>query len=96
MTLKWEHRFTVCGQGAFPIDMLRYDSCHPHTGEDASVIESTFQHGRYTDGGLRMKSVTLIRFGDMKTDAQRVEINRWKSFGWNIAPEQPEFPTRKL
>ena len=43
----YEHEATVEVRGAFPVDMLRYDRCHPASGEDAHAIaQSLAQHPR--------------------------------------------------
>lgn len=39
-TVKREVRFfVVCGRGAFPFDMLRYDCCWPTRSEDAARLQ---------------------------------------------------------
>lgn len=43
--------FEVTGNGIFPIDMLRYDSAWPSTGEDAANISGS---GRRT---IRLRTI---------------------------------------
>lgn len=42
MALHLRH-FTVRGRGEFPLDMLRYDSCWPRSGEDVMVLSADYQ-----------------------------------------------------
>ena len=77
----YSYEFEVQGHGYFPVDMLRYDSCHPATSEDASNI--IVEVGRINDRGnyTKPRTVTLRHTGDFNwrpTDA------RWESFGWKV------------
>ena len=64
-----ELRFTVSGQGPFPLDMLRYDSCFPVSGSDAANM------GPHSYDFSR--DVTQISH-----TRQRPTSDRWRSFGW--------------
>lgn len=64
--------FVVEGRGAFPIDMLRHDSCWPHTSSDASQIEHASDRRR----------ITLL------TDNPAYPtVGRWNSFLWSVVEE---------
>lgn len=68
-----EHRFTVTGVGAFPIDMLRYDVCTPYSGTDSGHI----QH--WSAGPER----------EIKLRGPRAPtIGRWESFGWRVVEHE--------
>lgn len=62
--------FSVTGDGQFPFDMLRYDSCWPAHPQDVSLMSSR-------SGTLRR--VTLVGL-HAPTDG------RWASFGWPVNP----------
>ncbi len=69
----YEHEATVEVRGAFPVDMLRYDSCHPASGEDAHAIaQSLAQHPR------EPYRVVLKALSRSKT---HWTPERWRSFG---------------
>ena len=71
-----EVRFEVRGSGRFPLDMLRYDTACPATGEDASRIAQDTRGER---------AVTLRRFTrDPNLFHGGVSIDRWASFGWKL------------
>lgn len=75
--LRWRHVFEVepvrpMREGDFPLDMLRYDSCHPFEEVDANAA-------RACDG----RTVRLVHF-----DADRdwhPNYRRWESFYWPVA-----------
>lgn len=66
----------VHGVGAFPFDMLRYDSCCPDTGADAALLE---HHRR------EARTVRLRRYSASGNGA---EVARWRSFGWEVVSEE--------
>lgn len=69
-----EHRFTVRGGGAFPLDMLRYNSCWPARGVDVVALHRGMgQPHRATAA----REVTLEGV-DVPTN------DRWESFGWTV------------
>ena len=63
--------FAVEGAGQFPIDMLRYDSCHPRTSADAAAIE---------ERGRRKVHLT----GYHHTKHLPCTPERWRSFNWKV------------
>ena len=72
----YEHEATVEVRGAFPVDMLRYDRCHPASGEDAHAIaQSLAQHPHEP---YRVVLKALSRSREHWTKA------RWRSFGAEI------------
>lgn len=66
------YEYTVSGTGAFPVDMLRYDSCYPARQDDAIQLSP---HTRRSPG--EVYHVTLHSCHP-PTDA------RWASFGWKV------------
>lgn len=68
------HEFTVVGNGPFPLDMLRYDSCWPKTQADVQVVYYSHHEGRHT---LDRRAVTL-------SGGQRPTEARWASFGYKV------------
>lgn len=66
-------RFTVKGAGVFPIDMLRYDSCHP---ADSQAVSALISQSR------EVYLVDLIQAHQYK--APGLTPARWASFGWQI------------
>jgi hypothetical protein len=80
--------FKVKGHGSFPLDMLRYDQCWPHSGASVGAIERSQDEGFGLSGiggppdepGPR--EVTLVRHVD---DKHRLPTEgRWDSFGWKV------------
>lgn len=69
--------FTVEGNDAFPIDMLRFDYCWPRTQDDALMIEASM--GAIASGPWR------IRLHTAKDTAPTAA--RWKGFGWKAVAE---------
>lgn len=70
--------FKVKALGLFPLDMLRYDSCHPATELDSSLISRNLDaHGV---GGVE---VTVARWVYGKYDQPTVA--RWASFGCSVS-----------
>jgi len=65
-------RAQVSGNGVFPLDMLRYDSCWPHGQLDAIALVSQGQ-----------RSVTVARWSHSKTN-DGWNAARWQSFGWSL------------
>ena len=71
------YKFTVKGNGAFPVDMLRYDGCFPRTTEDAIKLCAD-SHDR-----LERREVTLIMPVDSKD--RMPTTGRWNSFCWTVS-----------
>lgn len=69
----YTHIFLVTGRGAFPLDMVRYDTCHPQTGDDVdTMIDDT--------NSTELRTVKLVAAGKRKNWQPTYE--RWASFGW--------------
>jgi hypothetical protein len=64
--------FTVCGQGSFPVDMLRYDECYPVDGVSAANINQ----------GTELRNVKL-----RTQRSTGYTGDRWASFGWVVPNE---------
>ena len=61
---------TMTGRGAFPVDMLRYDSCFPASEHDAYLLAKTFtEHGDWA-----------IRLAKWTASIQPWAYERWSSF----------------
>ncbi len=71
------HRFEVEGQGAFPVDMLRYDSCWPDSTDDALKISAHRADGKECVERRRVTLVTVERLNC-------VVDGRWQSFNWRV------------
>lgn len=71
---------TVEGSFAFPIDMLRYDSCVPDREEDSSTILASIQ--AFGEDRTKVRKVKLKRFAVNNKIGPR--IDRWKSFQWRV------------
>lgn len=74
----YHHKIFVEGRFQFPIDMLRYDECHPASESDSGQIMKTFEPG----GSDENETIMLIHYTPYKhwepTKA------RWASFGWKV------------
>jgi hypothetical protein len=66
----------VKGQGMFPMDMLRYDHCHPRTTDDAISLVEDYP-----------REIELIKRTHGKTGA-KASIDRWRSFGWEVMTQR--------
>lgn len=69
--LKYITLFTVEGRGAFPTDMLRYNTCFPDSSVDVGNI----------DGTEHRKVVLVIYHPYTKAP---ITPKRWESFGWSV------------
>jgi hypothetical protein len=65
----WMVRFKVKFTPPFPMDMLRYDTCHPVSMEDAAKM----------DNELRQPEIVELEHRAM-TKAWTPSVDRWKSF----------------
>lgn len=74
--------FTVRGRGEFPLDMLRYDSCWPATGEDVAKIAPTYELAK-TREEMAVREVTLKKYVERKTSIVTSD-RRWDSFHWQV------------
>ena len=77
--------FTVRGRGAFPLDMLRYDSCWPARGIDVEKITPRYETAEERDE-MSWREVTLMTYGDRKNFSP-VTAARWASFNWKVVEE---------
>lgn len=68
-------KFEVTGEGNFPLDMLRYDTCYPSTQMDVSLM-----------GLTSLRVLFLSRRVQNRNDQPTIE--RWKSFGWTVGKVQ--------
>ncbi len=74
----WTMEFTVEGRGAFPFDMLRYDSCHPVSGEDAAGLD----YSPAIALPATQRQVRLIMYSGIRNP--KPTFGRWDSFGWRV------------
>ena len=58
--------YEVAGKPQFPLDMLRYDNCHPVDGGSVDGLTASGD------------DVIVVRLGSPKKPTP----GRWKSFGW--------------
>lgn len=70
--------FIVKTSYAFPLDMLRYDSCFPATSQDAVVIENLI-----VEHTLENRAVKLGRYVANKNIFPSIE--RWNSFQCRVS-----------
>lgn len=81
-SLKYAHRARISGHGRrFPLDMLRYDACHPATPRDVAILDATI--GEICDVPATWE-VIVVRFSEAKHHNWTVE--RWKSFSVTCFP----------
>jgi hypothetical protein len=74
--VKESGRFIVVeGRQAFPVDMLRYDSCLPAREVDSYEIARRVESG----GNIRARRVVILRALSSRTSAER-----WESFGYHV------------
>lgn len=88
-------RFTVAGKGHFPVDMLRYDSCHP---SDSRAVDSMGYDDTYQRGEVRKVTLTTFVNSTLKHTQDMIDrrkvptVDRWRSFGWSV--ERIESPQK--
>lgn len=83
---KWERiSFTVEGHGIFPVDMLRYDNCHPVDGLSCDRITLTRDNATAEEymAPRRIEMVRYVLAGSSK-ESQAPTEGRWASFGWVV------------
>lgn len=80
--------FTVSFRGAFPLDMLRYDSCYPLGSDDVDKIHESWE-GR---GFVKNEAGKATQFQGTVRLQRRIEnkrevptIGRWESFGCSVS-----------
>ena len=64
--------FKVQGKGRFPLDMLRHDTCWPHTSSDSTAMDYDPRFDALEDRIVELASISE------PTGA------RWSSFGWQL------------
>lgn len=75
----YAHEATVEVRGPFPVDMLRYDSCYPASGEDANAIAHSFAR--------RPREPYRVVVRALSQSKTHWTWARWASFG--VAVTQP-------
>jgi len=73
--MKWRHVARITFTGAFPMDMLRYDSCWPESQTDITAIIK-----RRGDNTV----VRVVKYSPFKQ--WPFADGRWASFGCHIRP----------
>ncbi len=73
-------RFKVRGGSAFPLDMLRYDSCWPASQEDVAKISATLEASN--------EGPVVVEL-EQASDA-RLTARRWESFLWRVVDEHDD------
>ena len=78
--------FVVSGTWDFPLDMLRYDGCHPAGGADVEAIRASLVYNHRAEEMRRAKPkrVTLIALHSARHFVARPSGARWASFGWPV------------
>ena|ERR1700704_367084 len=71
---------TVCGSGAFPVDMLRYDQCAPRTSGDAACVAQR--------DGSEFRVVNLNAYSAATETSRTMTAERWESFGWYVLTDE--------
>lgn len=69
-----ETYIVVEGADIFPMDMLRYDTCYPHSETDS----------RKLDADVRDKRRVLIVHRGTSKQGKLPTCKRWESFGWCV------------
>jgi hypothetical protein len=73
--------FEVTGGVRFPVDMLRYDSCHPCSGEDAAYMDRALDRGILASE----RAAHPIKLAHVGTNRYWTPTSeRWKSFMWRV------------
>lgn len=65
------HRFEVTGRGEFPVDMLRFDQCHPLYPSDTEIMRHPVDEDQV---------VALGRWAWSGWEPS----DRWNSYGWAV------------
>jgi hypothetical protein len=85
----------VSGNGEFPLDMLRYDSCCPATEQDATNIRLTIS-GRLLLGGVWVIFVKKILLERRRKNDKVFTDGRWSSFGCSIQEVDSPYGSREM
>lgn len=71
----------------FPIDMMRYDNCTPHSETDSYVIANT--HANHVRMGREQSWVVAIdQFFPADRIYPKLTQGRWESFGWTACTNE--------
>lgn len=73
--------FTVQSLFQFPIDMLRYDACYPHTQSDVAEIENASSLTSRTAARATGKQFKVTLASQL---IHNLTKERWSSFGWTV------------
>lgn len=84
-------KFSVRGNGVFPMDMLRYDACYPNSDDSVQKIK-TF--GDLQAGDARETVTISLSHRHENKITSCPMVGRWHSFGWGVVPGSVE--TRKV
>jgi len=97
--------FKVRGSGAFPLDMLRYDACHPTRPDDVSKLMFNFTDDDYHEqrtvqlktylNTSKKNAERLVSRGLTPSDTYKDRQGRWASFGWHVV-EKELLPARGI
>ena len=87
--LRYKKAIKVKGNGIFPIDMLRYDSCFPLGEDDALKIQKSVDVNAIVDGRAcatipvdETREIRLVKYSHSPNPLWNEA--RWRSFGWEI------------
>ena len=73
------HKATIRGRGAFPTDMLRYDSCFPADSRSVEVLNHTEKGEEWAMEVHKISRGAKVGFTQ----------GRWQSFGVSIQEKAP-------
>ena len=72
-----EYRYTVEGEGRFPLDMLRFDRAWPASETDSNTIGHALEDGRSSTWRVELVS------------KRKPTTGRWDSFNWRVLESRP-------
>ena len=75
-TMQHWHRIEVIGKGEFPIDMLRFDSCHPLYESDCTIIRHSLRDP--------LNEPQIVALGHWGPSSWTPTAKRWRSFHWAV------------
>lgn len=74
---KFRHVARVTFFSCFPMDMLRYDRCHPYRSGDVARITASL-----TNPKMEQVEVEVVAYANTRTAPWTVD--RWNSFGCSL------------
>lgn len=77
--MTYRHLATVTSRSDFPIDMLRYDRCHPLTEMDSNAIRASL---------AAHEGVVVVVERVSNSKDPNWTIARWASFGATLVPSE--------